>query len=83
MWRMMYQASSVRLLILAVPVGALGAVAAKAPEDYDIVIVNQPLYAGGELVSRQGPDYDCLLIAYQCTYPDTHRDCEPAAVRGR
>ena len=54
MWRMMYQASSVRLLILAVPVGALGAVAAKAPEDYDIVIVNQPLYAGGELVSRQG-----------------------------
>jgi len=38
--------------LLSVPVGALGAVAQNAPSDYDIVIINQPLFAGGELFSR-------------------------------
>jgi hypothetical protein len=38
--------------LLAIPVGSLGSVARNAPRDYDIVIVNQPLFTGGELFSR-------------------------------
>ena len=38
--------------LLSIPVGSLGSVARNAPRDYDIVIINQPLFAGGELFSR-------------------------------
>ena len=38
--------------LLSIPVGSLGSVARNAPRDYDIVIINQPLFTGGELFSR-------------------------------
>ena len=38
--------------LLSVPVGSLGAVAKNAPSDYDLVILNQPLFKSGELFSR-------------------------------
>ena len=33
--------------LLSIPVGSLGSVARNAPRDYDIVIINQQLFAGG------------------------------------
>ena len=40
--------------LLSIPVGSLGSVARNAPRDYDIVIINQPLFAGGELFQVRG-----------------------------
>lgn len=39
-------------LLLSVPVEAVGSVAHHAPKDYDVVVINQPLFAGGKLFSR-------------------------------
>ena len=38
--------------LIAIPVGALGSVVHNAPKDYDLLLVNQPLFAGGKLFSR-------------------------------
>ena len=38
--------------LLAVPVESLGTIVQHAPKDYDLLIINQPLFNGGKLFSR-------------------------------